>query len=80
MSGTELLLSWLPHAESFVLPGAGHLLHLENRSGFASGLADFLTRHGIGDASPFGGSVDSGNQLDPVRSGIVSSVGNSRRS
>ena len=46
----ELLLSWLPHAESFVLPSAGHLLHLENRSGFASGLADFLTRHGIGDA------------------------------
>ena len=43
----QLLLSWLPHAESFVLPGAGHLLHLQNRKGFANGLADFLARHAI---------------------------------
>ena len=47
MSGTSSLLSWLPHAESFVLPGAGHLLHLENRNGLANGLADFLARHAI---------------------------------
>ena len=43
----QLILSWLLHAESFVLPGAGHLLHLENRSAFANGLADFLKRHAI---------------------------------
>jgi pimeloyl-ACP methyl ester carboxylesterase len=43
----RLVLSWLPHAEPFVLPGAGHLLHLENRSAFANGLADFLERHAI---------------------------------
>ena len=45
----EIVLAWLPHAESFVLPRAGHLLHLENRSGFADGLANFLARHAIRD-------------------------------
>ena len=43
----KILLSWLPDAEPFVLPGAGHLLHLQNREGFANGLADFLKRHAI---------------------------------
>jgi pimeloyl-ACP methyl ester carboxylesterase len=45
----ELLLEWLPDVEPFVLPGAGHLLHLENRSDFANGLADFLHRHAIAE-------------------------------
>jgi pimeloyl-ACP methyl ester carboxylesterase len=49
VNGAELVYE-LPHAESFVLPRAGHLLHWENRSGCADGLIDFLTRHPFGDA------------------------------
>ena len=41
----ELLLAWLPAAESFVLPGATHLLHLQNPAGMAAGLAGFFARH-----------------------------------
>ncbi len=44
----KLLLEWLPNVEPFVLPGAGHLLHLQNPSGLADGLAAFFTRHSIG--------------------------------
>jgi pimeloyl-ACP methyl ester carboxylesterase len=40
-----LLLEWLPDVEPFVLPGAGHLLHLENPNGMAKGLASFFARH-----------------------------------
>lgn len=45
-----LLLDWLPDVEEFVLPGAGHLLHLQNAAGMAAGLADFFARHSIGTA------------------------------
>jgi 3-oxoadipate enol-lactonase len=41
----QLLLAWLPHAEPFLLPGAGHLLHLENHSGVSEALAAFFARH-----------------------------------
>lgn len=41
----ELLLAWLPHAETFVLPGATHLLHLQNPRGMAEGLAASFARH-----------------------------------
>jgi pimeloyl-ACP methyl ester carboxylesterase len=41
----ELLLSWLPHAEPFVLPGATHLLEVQNPRGLAEGLAAFFARH-----------------------------------
>jgi pimeloyl-ACP methyl ester carboxylesterase len=41
----ELLLSWLPNAEEFVLPSATHLLHLEDPKGMADGLAAFFARH-----------------------------------
>jgi pimeloyl-ACP methyl ester carboxylesterase len=41
----ELLLDWLPNAEPFDLPGATHLLHLENPRGMAEGLAAFFARH-----------------------------------
>ena len=41
----ELLLSWLPNAEEFVLPSATHLLHLEDPRGMADGLAAFFARH-----------------------------------
>ena len=41
----DLLLSWLPHAEPFVLPGATHLAHAENPRGMAEGMVAFFTRH-----------------------------------
>ncbi len=41
----KLLLEWLPNVEPFVLSGAGHLLHLQNPSGMADGLATFFARH-----------------------------------
>lgn len=46
-----LLLEWLPNVEPFVLEGAGHLLHLQNRRAFADGLGAFLSRHPIGMAN-----------------------------
>jgi pimeloyl-ACP methyl ester carboxylesterase len=47
----KLLLEWLPNVEPFVLLGAGHLLHLENPSGMAEGLAAFFARHPFGLAT-----------------------------
>jgi pimeloyl-ACP methyl ester carboxylesterase len=44
----KLLLDWLPNVEPFVLPGAGHLLHLQNGRGMAEGLAAFFARHSFG--------------------------------
>jgi pimeloyl-ACP methyl ester carboxylesterase len=41
----ELLLSWLPNVEPFDLPGATHLLHLQNSQGMAESLASFYARH-----------------------------------
>jgi pimeloyl-ACP methyl ester carboxylesterase len=41
----EMLLTWLPNAEGFVLPGATHLLYLENPRGMAEALAEFFARH-----------------------------------
>jgi 3-oxoadipate enol-lactonase len=46
----ELLLEWLPSVEPFVLRGAGHLLHLQNPSDMAEGLAAFFARHPLGHA------------------------------
>jgi pimeloyl-ACP methyl ester carboxylesterase len=43
----QLLLEWLPRAEPFVLPDAGHLLHVQNPRGMAEGLASFFGRHPI---------------------------------
>jgi pimeloyl-ACP methyl ester carboxylesterase len=43
----QLLLEWLPRAEPFVLPDAGHLLHVQNPRGMAEGLASFFRRHPI---------------------------------
>jgi 3-oxoadipate enol-lactonase len=40
----ELLLAWLPWAEPFVLPGATHLLQVQDPRGMAEGLAAFLAR------------------------------------
>jgi pimeloyl-ACP methyl ester carboxylesterase len=41
----ELLLSWLPNVEPFLLPGASHLLQVQNSRAMAEGLAAFLVRH-----------------------------------
>jgi pimeloyl-ACP methyl ester carboxylesterase len=43
----ELLLAWLPHVESFVLPEATHLLQVQNPRGMAEGLAAFFVRHSL---------------------------------
>ncbi|MFC7273035.1 alpha/beta fold hydrolase [Paractinoplanes rhizophilus] len=45
-----LLRSWLPRAEPFVLPGANHLMHLQNPAGLAVRLAAFFAR----EAGPAG--------------------------
>jgi pimeloyl-ACP methyl ester carboxylesterase len=47
----ELLLAWLPNAEPFDLPGATHLLYVENPRGMAEALAAFFARHPL-QASP----------------------------
>jgi pimeloyl-ACP methyl ester carboxylesterase len=46
----ELLLGWLPDAEPFVLPGASHLLQIENPRGMAEGMAAFYARHTLSPA------------------------------
>ena len=43
----QLLLEWLPRAEPFVLPDAGHLLHVQNPRGMAERLASFFRSHPI---------------------------------
>lgn len=47
-----LLREWIPTAETFVLPGANHLMHLQNPSGLAVRLAGFFAR----DEPPVEGS------------------------
>lgn len=42
-----LLLSWLPQAEAFVLPGATHLMQAQNPRGMAGALAAFFARHSL---------------------------------
>jgi pimeloyl-ACP methyl ester carboxylesterase len=43
----EMLVTWLPNAEGFILPGASHLLYLENPRGMAERLAEFFARHSL---------------------------------
>ncbi len=47
----ELLLSWLPNVEAFVLPEATHLLQVQNPRGMAEGLAAFFARHPLSASS-----------------------------
>jgi pimeloyl-ACP methyl ester carboxylesterase len=47
----ELLCSWLPNVEPFVLPDATHLLQVQNPSGMAEGLAAFFARHPLSVSS-----------------------------
>ena len=43
----ELLLAWLPKVESFELPEATHLLHVQNPGAMADALAAFFARNGF---------------------------------
>jgi pimeloyl-ACP methyl ester carboxylesterase len=47
----DLLLSWLPNVEPFVLPAAMHLLQVQNPRGMAEGLAAFFARHPLSASS-----------------------------
>jgi pimeloyl-ACP methyl ester carboxylesterase len=47
----ELLLSWLPNVEPFVLPAATHLLQVQHPRGMAEGLAAFFARHPLSASS-----------------------------
>jgi pimeloyl-ACP methyl ester carboxylesterase len=47
----ELVQAWFPHAEAFVLQGAGHALQIMNPAGMAEGLAAFFARHQMAAAS-----------------------------
>jgi hypothetical protein len=60
----ELLCSWLPKVELFELPGATHLLHLENPQGMAEGLASFFARHPI--PGPYLNRADRQRRVDPL--------------
>lgn len=42
-----LVLGWLPHAEGYTLPGATHLLHVEQPRVVAETLAAFFARHPV---------------------------------
>jgi pimeloyl-ACP methyl ester carboxylesterase len=50
--GSELVQSWLPHAERFSVPDAGHLLMVQNPTALAQGVSEFVARHPSGDAVP----------------------------
>jgi pimeloyl-ACP methyl ester carboxylesterase len=43
----RLLLAWLPRADGVVLPGATHLMHIEDPRGLAEVVADFWARRPI---------------------------------
>jgi pimeloyl-ACP methyl ester carboxylesterase len=47
----QLLLSWLPNAEGFVLPDAAHFLQVQNPHTMAEALADFYRRHPIREST-----------------------------
>lgn len=47
----RLLLEWLPDVHEFILPGAAHLLQLENPRGMAEALGAFWARHRLVDAT-----------------------------
>ena len=41
----DLLLSWLPNVEAYVLPDAGHLMQVQNPKGMAECLSTFFANH-----------------------------------
>lgn len=44
----RLLLTWLPHAEGFVVPAATHFMQIQNPRDTAEALADFWAHNAIG--------------------------------
>jgi pimeloyl-ACP methyl ester carboxylesterase len=68
----ELLLAWLPNVEPFVLPGATHLLHLQNPGAMAEALASFYERHALSPAAnlklDLADDARDGSTADPDRS------------
>jgi pimeloyl-ACP methyl ester carboxylesterase len=51
VEAAELVQSWFPDAERLSVPGAGHLMMVQNPQALAKGLTDFLSRHRIGHAN-----------------------------
>jgi pimeloyl-ACP methyl ester carboxylesterase len=47
VEGGELIQSWFPHAERLSVPGAGHLLMVQNPVAVGDGLRAFFSRHPI---------------------------------
>jgi pimeloyl-ACP methyl ester carboxylesterase len=47
----DLLMSWLPNVEPFVLPGATHLAHAENPRGMAERMVEFFASSSTSRAS-----------------------------
>jgi pimeloyl-ACP methyl ester carboxylesterase len=45
VEGSSLVQSWFPNAERLVVPGAGHLLMVQQPSAVARGLIDFFSKH-----------------------------------
>ncbi len=58
VEGSELIQSWFPQAERLSVPGAGHLLMVQNPTALAQGLAEFFGRHPI--ATPRGSASVAG--------------------
>jgi pimeloyl-ACP methyl ester carboxylesterase len=48
VEASELVQSWFPQAERLLVPGAGHLLMVQNPTAVAEGLAAFFASHLIG--------------------------------
>jgi 3-oxoadipate enol-lactonase/4-carboxymuconolactone decarboxylase len=48
----RLLLDWLPHAEAAVVPGATHLMQLEQPAATAEAIASFLDRQPAARGGP----------------------------
>ncbi|MGF1473055.1 MAG: alpha/beta fold hydrolase [Rubrobacteraceae bacterium] len=59
----ELVQTWFPQAETFVLAGATHLLQIKNPQGMAAGLAGFLARHPISASGQGTGKSEGPEEL-----------------
>jgi hypothetical protein len=64
--GSELIQSWFPRAQRLSVPGAGHLLMVQNPVGLAKGLSDF-----------FATQRSSGPSMAPTVAGVSAAGGRS---
>jgi pimeloyl-ACP methyl ester carboxylesterase len=44
VEGSELIQTWIPHADRLQVPAAGHLLMVQNPTALAAGLREFFAR------------------------------------